>query len=96
MCEAITGCAECEFKDFATQPKDDIGNFSKGCTIKPIEDLHRNIGVKARQNYNNNVPRAGRWHVTQTANIIEEMGHRQPEPTAEDNRERGLHGHVIA
>ena len=85
--EALIGARECRHKDFAAQTKEDLKNIaSKGFNVKSIEDLHRNVNIKARQNFNGNVPRAGRWHVAHTAGVIEDLGHTQPDPTPEECR----------
>ena len=85
--EAPIGARECLHKDFAAQTKEDLKNIApKGFNVKSIEDLHHNVNIKARQHFNGNVPRAGRWHVAQTAGVIEDLKHTQPDPTPEECR----------
>ena len=87
--EAITGCAECDFLRFAKDTSDDLKTACLGFTVKCIEDLHRNLNVKARQDYNGDISRNMRWHVAKTCGVIEDMDHQQPIPTSEDKFKAG-------
>ena len=82
--EAITGCAECDFERFAEDTLDDLKIACRAMTVKPIEDLHRNLNVKARQDYNGDISRNMRWHTAKSCDVIEDMDHKQPVPTSED------------
>lgn len=84
--EAITGCAECSYRGFAADTLEDLTIACRGFTVKCIEDLHRNLNVKARQDYNGDISRSMRWHVANTCEVIENMDHKQPEPTPQEKR----------
>ena len=82
--EAMVGCAECDHKRFAADTVADLKIAVKGFTVKCIEDLHRNLNVKARQDYNGDVSRNMRWHVAKSCRVIEDMDHHQPSPSADN------------
>ena len=87
MREAILGAWECDFKQFSEKTDHDLSNAARGFNVKSIEDLHRNLNVAARQNFNGKISRQARWHVAQRCGVIESLDHHVCEPTAEDERD---------
>ena len=85
--EAIVGAWECDFKQFSEKTTHDLENAARGFTVKPIEDMHRNCNVAARQNFNGKLSRQARWHVTQQCGVIENMDHKPCDPTVSDVRD---------
>jgi hypothetical protein len=84
--ESPIGAFEMGFKNFARATQEDLKNAAKGFNVKSIEDLHRNLNVKSKQNYNGNIGRSQRWHVAQTCGVIEDLDRKQVDPTAEQIR----------
>ena len=84
--ETLVGAFECDFHGFAPQTNQDIQDASCSLTVKPVEDLHRNLNVQAKLNYNGNLCRNGRWHVAQTCNVLRDIDRKPPPVTVEDRK----------
>jgi hypothetical protein len=84
--EALAGCSERDFRDLAEPTKTDLRDAACGISSKPIEDLHRNLNVKAKQNMNGGLSRHGRWHTAMTCPVLQDNEILMPKPTSEQQR----------
>jgi len=84
--ESLVGASERDFRDLSEYTKKDLKDAACGPSSKPVEDLHRNINVKARQNLNGNVSRHDRWHTTMTCPVLPDNGIKIPKATPEQAR----------
>jgi hypothetical protein len=84
--EAMIGAWECGFKHFSQHTLEDLAAVARSHAVKSIEDLHRNLNVQARQNYNGKLSRHDRWHVAQTCGVMEDMDRKTCVPTTEEKR----------
>ena len=84
--EALVGAYECGFEDFCLQTNRDLQEFAKGLGIKVVEDLHRTMGIKAKQNYNDELSRHSCWNVARQFNVVEAAGRTQVTVTEDDRR----------
>jgi hypothetical protein len=69
--ECLIGCYECDFERFPKQVDADLQDVASGLGVKMVEDTHRTLGIKAKQNYNDNLSRHARWGVAIHSGIVE-------------------------
>ena len=84
--EVIVGCFESDFSDFALESQRDLDKASKIFTVKAVEDTHRGLNTKQRQNMNGKLGRHSRWHTALTCKVIEEIDRQLPTITQEHRR----------
>lgn len=84
--EALIGAYECGFEGFCLQTNRDVQDVAKGLGIKTVEDLHRTMGIKAKQNYIDERSRHSCWNVARQSNVVEAAGRTQVTVTDDDRR----------
>jgi hypothetical protein len=85
--EGLVGAFENDFEKFSPQTEQDLEDAARAMGVKVIEDLHRNLNLKARQAMNDQCTRTTRWATGISCGVVQGNDRELATPSDQDYRD---------